>query len=60
MKVKMFKVIANIDFGIDDTYDAEYSGIEHETQEAAKKELYEAKLHEIDCEYINNLYIKEY
>lgn len=55
----MFKVIANIDFGIDDTYDAEYSGIEHETREAAEKELYEAKLHEIDCEYINNLYIKE-
>ena len=55
----MYKVIANIDFGIDDTYAAEYSGIEHETKEEAEKELLEAKMHSIDAEYINFLYIEE-
>lgn len=31
-----------IPFGIDDTYDCEYSGTEHETKEAAEKEAAKA------------------
>lgn len=55
----MFKVIATYNYDNENIYDKEYSGIEHDTKEAAKAELTEAKLHEIDCEYIDKLYIKE-
>lgn len=55
----MFKVIAEVEHEAGEVYDVEYSGIEHKTREEAETELYEAKMHEIDCEYINNLYIKE-
>lgn len=55
----MFKVIALMKFGIDDTYDAEYSGIDHETKEAAEKELQEAKKKTKNDATILNVYIRE-
>lgn len=55
----MYKVIAKLSFGIDDTFEAEYSGIEHATKEAAEAELTEAKLHEVDNESLIFLYIEE-
>ena len=39
----MYIVRANIPFGPDDTYDCEYSGIEHTTRAEAEKELKKAK-----------------
>ncbi len=52
----MYIVRANIPFGIDDTYDCEYSGIEHATREEAEKELQEAKKDEtINFAYIEGL-----
>lgn len=51
----MYIVRANIPFGIDDTYDCEYSGIEHDTKEAAEVELMKAKKdHNINFAYIEN------
>jgi hypothetical protein len=32
-------VMANVHFGIDDTLDVEYSGIEHDTYDDAKAEM---------------------
>lgn len=55
----MFKVYAKIKFGYDDSLDCEYSGIEHDTREAAEAELTKAKLHEIDNDDIYYLYIEE-
>ncbi len=49
----MYIVKANIPFGPDDTYDCEYSGIEHPTREEAEKELEKAKKDEnINFAYI--------
>lgn len=42
-------------YGIEDPYSEEYSGIRHETREAARKELIEAKE---DINY-DDFYIKE-
>ncbi len=39
----MYIVRCNIRFGYDDTYDCEYSGIEHKTRDSAEKELKKAK-----------------
>lgn len=39
----MFMVMVKMKFGIDDTFDCEYSGIEHTTKEAAEIELKEAE-----------------
>lgn len=55
----MYMVMVKMLFGIDDTYDAEYSGTWHETKEAAQKELKEAEqLKNTDRNYIY-AYIKE-
>lgn len=51
----MFIVRANIPFGPDDTYDCEYSGIEHNTKADAEKELKKAN----KDENINYAYIEE-
>ena len=49
----MYIVRANIPFGSDDTYDCEYSGIEHSTRDEAEKELRVAsKDPEINFAYI--------
>ena len=55
----MYKVYAKIKFGYDDVLHCEYSGIEHETMQAAEAELTKAKLHEIDNDDIYYLYIEE-
>ena len=55
----MFKVYVKIKFGYDDALDCEYSGIEHDTREAAEAELTKAKLHEVDNDNIFYLYIEE-
>lgn len=39
----MYTVMIKMHFGIDDTFDAEYSGIDHDTKEAAAIELKEAE-----------------
>ena len=52
----MYIVRANIPFGPDDTYDCEYSGIEHETRKAAEKELLKAKKdNNINFAYIDDM-----
>lgn len=55
----MFMVMTKMMFGIDDAFHCEYSGIEHDTEEAAIEEYNEAKLHEVDNEALIYLYIKE-
>jgi len=39
----MYRVMVHLKFGIDDTYDCEYSGIVHDTKEQAQIELVEAE-----------------
>ena len=56
----MYMVYSKMHFGIDDVFHCEYSGIEHETMEAAEAEYMEAKLHEVDNESLLYLYIKEF
>ena len=43
----------------EDTYDCEYSGIEHTTREEAEKELAKAKEATKDDKYIESIYIVE-
>ncbi len=56
----MYRIIANMQFGDDDVFHAEYSGIYHKTYEEAEKELVEVKMSTIDDETINYVYIEEF
>ena len=55
----MYEVRANIPFGVDDTYDCEYSGEVHKTKEAAEAELKKARKHASESSEINYVYISE-
>lgn len=50
-----YMVKANVPFGPDDTYDCEYSGVEHQSRADAEKELEKAK----NNKKINFAYIDE-
>lgn len=50
-----YMVRANVPFGPDDTYDCEYSGVEHQSRADAEKELEKAK----NNKKINFAYIDE-
>ena len=53
-----YRVMAMMNFGIE-TYHGEYSGIVHDTKEAAEKELEEAKLKVADNATVEYCYIEE-
>lgn len=55
----MFKIMATYNYDNENIFDYDYSREVYDTKEAADEALTEAKLHEIDCEYIDKLYIKE-
>lgn len=42
-----------------DNYCLEYSGIKHNSEDEANRELFLAKIHECDNEFLNCLYVKE-
>ena len=51
-----YMVRANVPFGPDDTYDCEYSGVEHPSRADAEKELEKAKNNkEINFAYIDEI-----
>ena len=52
-------VMVNMNFGIDDTFDGEYSGIIHDTPEAAVNEMTEAEAYGKNDAAFNYSYVKE-
>ena len=49
-------VMVTIDFGIDDTYEAEYTGEEYTSYEEARKEFLKAKNDvNVNCAYIKTI-----
>lgn len=54
-----YRVMVKMKFGIDDTFDAEYSGMVHESKEAANIELKEAERKLKDDDLVNYCYIEE-
>ena len=56
----IYKIYVTMQFGYDDTYDAEYSGIEYTSKEEAKKELIAAKKFVKNDRSAHYAYIKEF
>ena len=55
-----YQVFVNMNFGYDDTFEAEYSGMEYTTREEAENELKAAKEYVKHDKEANYAYIREF